>query len=114
MCCSNYLKLLVNPIRMNWVSGPGRLRDPSWGYYGPCARCSLTARRDRRDTQARTGAELLPQGDSESRSRASRGAPVGDPAGDLRAFSEIDLSARTVMGAALPHRRLSALCSPHF
>jgi hypothetical protein len=22
----------------------GRLRDPPWGYYGPCARSSLTAR----------------------------------------------------------------------
>src|SRR5215210_3632189 len=35
-------------------------------------------------------------------------------AGDLRAFSEIDPTARRVRGAALPHQRLSALCSPHF
>jgi hypothetical protein len=40
---------------------PGRLRDPPWGYYGPCARCSLTARHDRRDTQAQPGAEASPK-----------------------------------------------------
>jgi hypothetical protein len=55
---------------------PGRLRNPPWGYYGPCARCSLTARPDRRDAQARPGAEASPQGDAESRSRAPRGAPA--------------------------------------
>ena len=26
----------------------GRLRDPPWGHYGPCARCSLETRPDRR------------------------------------------------------------------
>ena len=36
---------------------PGRLRDSAFGYYGPCARSSLTARADPRDTQARPGAE---------------------------------------------------------
>src|SRR5256885_12863001 len=28
---------------------PGRLPDPPWGYYGPCARCSLQTRSDRRE-----------------------------------------------------------------
>jgi len=27
---------------------------------------------------------------------------------------EMDPTARRVMGAALPHQRLSAFCSPHF
>jgi hypothetical protein len=27
---------------------PGRLRDPPWGHYDPCARCSLQTRPDRR------------------------------------------------------------------
>src|SRR3954470_17372912 len=34
---------------------PGRLRDPPWGYYGPCARSSLTCRFDHRTRNARTG-----------------------------------------------------------
>ena len=46
---------------------PGRLREPPWGYYGPCARSSLTAPVHRGDTQARTEAEASPQGDAESR-----------------------------------------------
>jgi len=32
------------PARTVRSRAPGRLRDPPWGYYGPCARCSLTAR----------------------------------------------------------------------
>ena len=40
----------------------GRLRDPPWGHYGPCARCSLTPRVIARDTQARPGAERLAKG----------------------------------------------------
>src|SRR4051794_41279141 len=36
---------LVRPLRVAALSRtPGRLRDPTWGYYGPCARSSLTAR----------------------------------------------------------------------
>ena len=27
---------------------PGRLRDPPWGHYDPCARCSLTSPARRR------------------------------------------------------------------
>ena len=53
----------------------GRLRDPPLGHYDPCARCSLTARPDRRDTQARTGAESPVKAGGESRSRTPRGAP---------------------------------------
>ena len=29
----------------------GRLRDPPWGYYGPCARCSLRPPPDRRESK---------------------------------------------------------------
>ena len=57
---------------------PGRLRDPSWGYYGPCARCSLTAPVHRGDSQARTGAGRTPKGIRQSRCGAPQGAASGD------------------------------------
>src|SRR5215212_8992812 len=84
------------PARLGLVSRTlGRLRDPPWGYYGPCARSSLTARFVRRDSQARTGAEAWPQGDAQSRQwsaarrarfakRAPRFARVDDVAAPLR------------------------------
>ena len=54
----------------------GRLRDPTWGYYGPCARCSLTARVHRRARKRGPELKHRPKGDAESRSGASRGAPA--------------------------------------
>jgi hypothetical protein len=45
------------PAREVRSLAPGRLRDPPWGYYGPCARSSLTAPVHLGDTQARTEAE---------------------------------------------------------
>src|ERR1043165_9595220 len=92
---------LARRLRVQVVSRtPGRLWDPSWGHQDPCARCSLTARVHRRDTQARTGAEAKPKGFAECRSRAPRGAPVGDPAGHLWAFPEMGPTARRATGAA--------------
>ena len=91
-------------------SPPGRLRDPSWGHYDPCARCSLTDRSDRRDTQARSGAEakaerLLPRAAAGRR----EAQPAGDPAGHLRRPG--DGSDREAdHGCGVPHQRLSALC----
>jgi hypothetical protein len=68
---------LVRRLRAGFVSRrPGGSGNPLLGYYGPCARSSLTARHVHRDTQARTGVEASPQGDAQSRSRASRGAPA--------------------------------------
>ena len=57
---------------------PGRLRDPSWGYYGPCARCSLTAPVHRGDSQAPPGAGRTPKGIRQSRCGAPQGAASGD------------------------------------
>src|SRR5947209_13605605 len=90
----------------------GRLRDPPWGYYGPCARCSLTARVHRRDTQARPGAEakaerLLPRAAAERR-EARRWAipPVisGDPeiGSTARRAIGCGASAPAPVGALLP------------
>src|SRR3954468_7731182 len=85
------------PARTVRSRAPGRLRDPSWGYYGPCARCSLTARVHRRDTQARTGAEPEPKGAGESRSRAPRGERPGVP-GRISGDPEIGVTARHATG----------------
>ncbi len=93
---------------------PGRLRDPPWGHYDPCARCSLTARPDRRDTQARPGAESSAKAGGESRSRAPRGAPARVMGRSSPAIRRSVRSRDGPPGAALPHQRLSALCSPHF
>ncbi len=55
------------PARVVRSHAPGRLRDPTWGYYGPCARSSLTAPVHRGDTQARTEAAASLKGDARSR-----------------------------------------------
>ena len=63
------------------------------------------------DTQARTGAEASPKGNAESRGRAPRGAPAGDPAGHLRRSGDgpvreaghgVRRSAPAPVGALLP------------
>ena len=50
--------------------------------------------------------------DAAAERRKARRPPL--LAGDLRAFPEIGPTARRPPGAALPHQRLSALCSPLF
>src|SRR5205814_3795914 len=86
----------------------GRLRDPPWGHYDPCARSSLHGDAPTCASQeARTGAEKC-------RSRASRGAPacvMGRSSPATRRWARPRGGSR---GAALPHQRLSALCSPSF
>jgi hypothetical protein len=72
---------------------------PVLGVLRPCARCSLTARVHRRDTQARTGADPEPKGAGESRSGASRGARPGVP-GRISGDPEIGVTARHATGAA--------------
>src|SRR4051794_36333295 len=93
-------------------SPPGRLRDPPWGYYGPCARSSLQIRPDRRKKR---GPEL---GECQRRSLEPQQSAERRPGGrippGISGDPEIGLSARTATGAALPHQRLSALCSPSF
>ena len=90
---------------------PGRLRDPPLGHYDPCARCSLTARPDRRDTQARPGAERWRKRWREPQQGAERRAglrhwPVisGDPEiGPLaRRTIGCGASAPAPVGALLP------------
>ena len=99
-------------------SPPGRLRDPPWGHYGPCARCSLTAPVHRGDTQARTGAEANaksirrePQQSVERRA-GSRHGPVisGDPEMDptARRVTGCGVSAPAPVGALLPSIFLGA------
>src|SRR5437588_9026959 len=75
----------------------GRLRDPPWGHYDPCARSSLTARLTTGHASA-AGAEakaerLLPRAAAERREARRWAIPPaisGDP--------EIDLAARRVTG----------------
>jgi hypothetical protein len=64
---SNPQRLVRRPRAWFAATHSGGFRDPPWGYYGPCARSSLTAPVHRGDTQARTEAEAWPQGDAESR-----------------------------------------------
>jgi hypothetical protein len=92
---------------------PGRLRDPPWGYYGPCARSSLTARMTPGHASAdRSWAKAErhspePQQGAERRAGPRHGPVIsGDP--------EMDPAARRVIGCGVPHQRLSALCSPPF
>src|SRR4051794_3347105 len=90
----------------------GRFRDPPWGYYGPCARSSLQIRPDCRKKR---GPEL---GECQRRSLEPQQSAERRPGGrippGISGDPEIGLSARTATGAALPHQRLSALCSPSF
>jgi len=91
---------------------PGRLRDPPWGHYDPCARCSLKAPAHR---GAKRGPELGESRKAFARAAAER-REARRPAllaGHLRRTG--DGSAReTDHGVRrLPHQRLSALCSPH-
>jgi len=77
----------------------GRLRDPPWGYYGPCARCSLKARSDRR---GKRGPELRrkPKGirREPQQSAARRAGPRHGPA--ISGEPEIEPTARRLTGAA--------------
>jgi len=91
----------------------GRLRDPPWGHYGPCARSSLETRPDRRETrgpelrQRSKGVCREPQQGAERRAGPRHGPVIsGDP--------EMGATARRATGCGVPHQRLSALCSPRF
>jgi len=74
---------------------PGRLRDPPWGHYDPCARSSLHGDAPlARLRKRRTGA-------GKCRSGAPRGAPSPRHGpGHLRRLPEMDPTARRVTGAA--------------
>jgi hypothetical protein len=41
------------PASVPHQHAPGRLREPPWGYYGPCARSSLTAQRTEKSAGTR-------------------------------------------------------------
>src|SRR4051794_23788687 len=66
----------------------------------------LADRRKCRESAARRRKEKAAAERREAPGRAIPAGISGDP--------EIDPTARRVTGAALPHQRLSALCSPHF
>ena len=77
----------------------GGFGNPPWGYYGPCARSSLTARPIHRDTQARAGAAASLKSDAGSRKwSAARRARLAN--------------ARRASQAWLDLVRLAALRSP--
>jgi len=79
---------------------PGRLRDPPLGYYGPCARCSLTAPVHLGDTQARPGAELL----ARKASGESRRWSAARRARSQRALRLTSAAIGAPCGAPLPSR----------
>jgi len=90
---------------------PGRLRDPTWGYYGPCARSSLTARVHRRARKRGPELRHRSKGDAESRSRAPKGATAGVSGRHLRRSGDgpdreaghgCGVSAPAPVGALLP------------
>src|ERR1043165_8657093 len=86
---------LARRLRVRLSAGlPGGFGTRPGGTMDPCARCSLTARVHRRDTQARTGAEAKPKGFAECRSRAPRGATAGVSGRHLWAFPEMGPIAR--------------------
>jgi hypothetical protein len=100
------------PARVVRSHAPGRLRDPPWGHYGPCARSSLTARfitghasADRSWANAERHS-LEPQQGAERRA-GRRNRPV------ISGAPEMGPLARRTIGCGDPHQRLSALCSPH-
>src|SRR5438270_5209443 len=95
------------------AADPGGFGTPPWGYYGPCARSSLTARvtsghasADRSWANAERHS-LEPQQGAERRAGPRHGPAIfGDP--------KIGPLARRTTGCGVPHQRLSALCSPLF
>ena len=89
---------LISPL-------PGRLRDPPWGHYGPCARSSLDRVGAMPVREARTGAEEMPQQSAERRAGPRHGPVIsGDPEiGPLaRRATGCGASAPAPVGALLP------------
>jgi hypothetical protein len=85
----------------------GRLWDPTWGYYDPCARSSLDGLAPIASSRKR-GPQL--KNAAAERREARRPASW---AGHLRRSGD-GLDREAGHGCGVPHQRLSALCSPHF
>jgi hypothetical protein len=91
---------------------PGRLRDPPWGYYGPCARCSLKApvhRGEKRGPELRHRPRRCrePQQGAERRAGPRHGPAIfGDPkiGPSARWAIGCGVSAPAPVGALLPSR----------
>ena len=57
-------------LRPGLQPGPGRLREPTWGYYGPCARSSLAGpAADRKPSERRRDDPMRGTGEGSGRDR---------------------------------------------
>ena len=60
----------VRRLRPGLQPGPGRLREPTWGYYGPCARSSLAGpAADREPLERRRDDPMRGTGEGDERDR---------------------------------------------